>query len=315
MNTEQKSLKAGVIGYGLIGRAWAIVFAKAGWHVDLFGPSVHRAHEAIEEISIALGNMHAAGLLDEPMDQILGRIRASESLADTCADTCLIQENLPEHVEVKEEIFAKLDALSPAEAVLASSTSWIPASRFTEKLANRQRCLVAHPTNPPNLVPLVEVCPSPWTSKQSVEKAMQLYVELQQQPVLVNQEIDGFLLNRLQGAILNEALNLFEQGVASTADIDKVLKYGLGLRWSFMGPFETIDLNAPRGVVDYAQRYGQTYARVGEEQGPNCWSEELVKKIEQERRTVLQLDELEQRARWRDKRLMALRAHQKNQPN
>jgi 3-hydroxyacyl-CoA dehydrogenase len=143
---------------------------------------------------------------------------------------------------------------------------------------------------------------------------MALYAQVGQEPVLVRKEIHGFLLNRVQGAVLNEMLNLYEQGYASSEDLDKVMKFGLGLRWSFMGPFETIDLNAPDGVTDYAARYGHTYAEVSKTQLDNSWHPAVIASIEKERREHLRHDQLQARARWRDNRLMALRIHQKNQP-
>ena len=174
--------------------------------------------------------------------------------------------------------------------------------------------MVAHPTNPPYLIPLVEISPAPWTDPQVVERAMTFYANVHQEPVLVKKEIHGFLLNRVQGAVLNEMLNLYEEGYASSTDLDKVMKYGLGLRWSFMGPFETIDLNAPQGVTDYAQRYGQTYADVSKTQKNNTWNPKVIRAIEEERRTILQEKEINERSRWRDNRLMTLRKHQMDQP-
>ncbi|MNM63704.1 L-carnitine dehydrogenase [compost metagenome] len=266
----------------------------------------------MDAIAHTLDDMQSAGLLDEQPESICRRIFLTGSLAHACARASLVQENLPEDVETKREIFAKLCALSPPDAILASSTSWLPASRFTEALVGRDRCLVAHPTNPPNLVPLVEICPAPWTSEEAIERAITLYTAVGQKPVLVRQEIEGFLLNRIQGAVLNEMLNLFEQGFATSADLDKVMKYGLGLRWSFMGPFETIDLNAPLGVQDYAKRYGGTYARISEGQSSNRWAAGTLAQLESERRTELAEGDLASRASWRDRRLMALRSHQKH---
>lgn len=131
--------------------------------------------------------------------------------------------------------------------------------------------------------------------------------------MLLRKEITGFLLNRIQGAVLNEALNLYEEGYASVEDLDTVMKDGLGMRWSFMGPFETIDLNAPAGVTDYAARYGPTYREVSRQQAANDWQAELLARIEAERRAILPADQLAERSRWRDNRLMALVAHKRKQ--
>lgn len=304
----------GVVGAGLIGRAWSMLFAQAGLRVQLYDASASALDSSINEIEKLVQDMQAADLLQESVADILARIHPVSSLAQACENAFLIQENVRETVEAKTEIFLQMDALAHPDTVLASSTSWIPASSFTQALAGRSRCLVAHPANPPYLIPLVEVVPASWTSDETVQRAMNLYTQIGQEPVLVRKEIHGFLLNRVQGAVLNEMLNLYEQGYATSQDLDKVMKYGLGLRWSFMGPFETIDLNAPAGVADYAARYGHTYAEVAQTQKPNQWDQKVVAKIEAERREDLSADALPARARWRDNRLMALRHHQKNQP-
>lgn len=136
-----------------------------------------------------------------------------------------------------------------------------------------------------------------------------------QVPIVVNREIDGFVLNRLQGALLNEAWALYDAGIASAAEIDKTVSDGLGFRWSFMGPFETIDLNAPGGIADYAKRLGPLYHGIAQTRtAPEPWSPGLIELIEQERRQDLPADRLRERAAWRDRRLMALVAHRRKQP-
>ncbi len=304
----------GVVGAGLIGRAWAMVFARAGLQVKIYDASQPALAACMGLIADLVSDMHANALVHEPVADILARITPVATLEEACRDVVMIQENVKETVEAKIEVYAQMDRYAPPDAVLASSTSWLPTSLFTEKLPGRHRCLVGHPTNPPYLIPLVEVSPAPWTSDATVEKAMALYAHVHQEPVLVRKEIHGFLLNRVQGAVLNEMLNLYEQGFASAEDLDKVMKFGLGLRWSFMGPFETIDLNAPDGITDYAARYGHTYAEVSKTQADNRWDAAVISRIETERRQKLRHDALSARARWRDNRLMALRRHQQDQP-
>jgi len=130
--------------------------------------------------------------------------------------------------------------------------------------------------------------------------------ELGQKPVIVNAEVDGFILNRLQGALLNEAWALYEEGVASLDDIDATVRDGLGLRWAFMGPFETIDLNAPQGIADYAERLAPLYYKMGNSRLAHQWPAVVIKKAEKERRFLLREDELSERQQWRDKMLMKL---------
>ena len=305
--------KIAVIGAGLIGRAWAIVFARAGCSVAIYDAVPEALSACTKLLHDNISDLARHGLITETPDVVLARIKPVDSLAEALKGAALVQENVKETVEVKRQIFAEMDKLADPDTILTSSTSWIPTSEFSEHLPGRHRILVAHPVNPPYLVPLVEFAPAPWTSEETIKRAHDIYTRAGQSPVLLKKEITGFLLNRIQGAVLNEALNLYENGYASSEDLDKVLKDGLGLRWSFMGPFETIDLNAPEGVLDYAKRYGHTYRDVAKTQLPNEWNAETLKQIEDERRKVLRADQLQERSRWRDNRLMGLVAHKKKQ--
>ena len=169
--------------------------------------------------------------------------------------------------------------------------------------------MVAHPVNPPHLIPLVELAPASWTTHEAVERAREIYVRAGQIPVLLKKEITGFLLNRIQGAVLNEVLNLYERGYASVEDLDIVMKHGLAMRWSFMGPFETIDLNAPGGVMDYARRYGDTYRDIARDSRNNEWNSTILERVQAELRAFLSESDMEKRTQWRDRRLAALVRH------
>jgi L-gulonate 3-dehydrogenase len=170
---------------------------------------------------------------------------------------------------------------------------------------------VAHPINPPYLVPLVELCPAPWTDPAVVDRTFELMRAAGQSPIRLRKEIRGFVVNPMQGALIGAALKLVEGGYASAEDVDIAIRDGIGLRWSFMGPFETIDLNAPGGIADYLRRYGPLYASIEREQkGPAGWHDEaLIGRVEAERRQFLAEDRLKSRSEWRDRRLMALAAH------
>ena len=237
-------------------------------------------------------------------------VSTASSLGEALEHADYVQENLPERLEIKLQLYKQMDDLAKPDTILASSTSGIPASAFTESLAGRHRCLVAHPVNPPYLIPVVEICGAPWTDEATIKRTRDLMNAVKQKPVTVNQEIEGFVLNRLQGALLHEAFRLIEQGIVSVEDLDATVKDGLGLRWSFMGPFETIDLNAPAGLADYCQRYGPMYQHMFEQQGNTApWPEDLVQNTDAQRRELLPADELGDRRRWRDERLMALLRH------
>lgn len=303
-----------VVGAGLIGSAWAMVFSRAGHPVRIWDPAPGASDAAMAVVRARLSDLHAAGLITEAPEVVAARVAVAATLEDCLAGADHVQENGPERVEVKRETFARLDALCGPDVVLASSTSGIPASAFTEGLAGRARCLVAHPVNPPYLVPLVELVGAPWTNPAAVARCRALMARVGQVPVTAMKETRGFVLNRLQAALVAEAFRLVRDGVMSVEDVDACVKDGLGLRWSFMGPFETIDLNAPGGVADYVARFGPLMGGITEEQAPYLYDAPTVVRVTEARRGTLAAGAIGERSAWRDRRLMALAAHKKGQP-
>jgi 3-hydroxyacyl-CoA dehydrogenase len=298
-----------VVGAGLIGRAWAIVFARAGVPVRLYDAAPAALDAADTRIAEALHDLERFGLIKDP-DAVRRRVVTERELKSALDGATYVQESGPETLKAKRDIFAQLDAAAAPKTILASSSSGLVASSFIDHLEHPERCLVAHPVNPPYLIPLVELCPAPATKPWAVDAARALMERVGQSPITVKKEVRGFTLNRLQGALLNEALRLYEDGIVSAEDLDRTVKDGLGLRWSFMGPFETIDLNAPGGLKDYATRYGSLYEDLAREQAePRPWLPETVDALDRERRALLQRERLGERQAWRDRRLMALVAH------
>lgn len=298
-----------VVGAGLVGAGWAIVFARSGHEVRIYDGNAGIRERVLSDIRANLVDLQSFDLIASA-DDVAGRISVCDSLAEAVDGVSYVQESVFETIPVKTEITAALDEACDPKTVIGSSSSGIPASDFTESLAGRHRCLIAHPVNPPYLVPLVELVPAPWTDAAAVDFTHDLMAAVGQTPIRITREVEGFVLNRLQGALLNEAWALYEEGYASAEDIDKTVSDGLGLRWSFMGPFQTIDLNAPGGVADYAARLGPLYHSVAESRTePKPWSEDLIQKVEAERRLELSQEDLASRREWRDRRLMALAAH------
>jgi len=189
--------RVAVVGAGLIGRSWAIVFAGGGFEVALYDAERDIIDKARAFVREGLRDLAAQGLLDDA-EAAAARVRPADDLADALDGVILVQENLPERIEAKRAIFSELDRLAAPEVILASSTSTIVASLFTESLEGRHRCLVAHPVNPPHLIPLVELVGAPWTSPAIIAKAMAIYAAVGQAPIIVKREIEGFVLNRLQ---------------------------------------------------------------------------------------------------------------------
>jgi 3-hydroxyacyl-CoA dehydrogenase len=304
-------MKIAVVGAGLIGQAWAIVFARAGQDVVLWDGQAPALHEAPLVIAKLVEDLAREGLVDDAA-KVLARITTEENLELALKGVGYVQENLPEKLELKQSIFERLDALTSPDVILASSTSSIPASKFTETLVDRARCVIAHPVNPPYLVPVVEICGAPWTSPDVIERTWQLMQQIKQKPVHIKKELEGFILNRLQGALLREAFRLVQEGYVDVEGLDTTVKDGLGLRWSFMGPFETIDLNAPGGLADYAQRYGPLYHSIAKQQTDTSpWSEAQIQALDRERREQLPKEQLADRRLWRDRKLMAMAAQRK----
>jgi L-gulonate 3-dehydrogenase len=303
--------KIAIVGTGLIGRAWATIFASHGFEVALQDVASGVAKAARAHIGRNLKELAGHGLVDDPAGA-LARIRVAAGLADALSGAVLVQESGPETIAAKRALFAEMDALAPASAILASSTSFIIASRFSDGLKGRSRCLVAHPVNPPHLVPIVELAPAPWTDPKVTEKARLIYLKAGQSPIVLNKEKPGFVLNRLQAALLAEAFRIVGDGVCSPQDLDTTIKDGLGLRWSFMGPFETIELNAPGGIADYCARYGPSLTdMVTQGDGNDPFDKTNVAKITAQWGAEQTPEHIKKLSTWRDRRLAALQVHKR----
>lgn len=302
-----------IIGAGLIGRAWAAIFARAGWQVSLWDAVALQRSQAIGQISAQLDDMARNGLADDAA-AAASRLRMATSLADAVANADFVQENGPELLDAKRALFVELDAATKPGVVIASSTSAIVASQFTEHLAGRARCLVGHPVNPPHLVPVVEICGAPWTSEAAKTHARDVYAGIGQVPIMVKKEIDGFILNRLQAALLSEAFRLVQEGYVSPEDLDHTVADGLGLRWSFMGPFETIELNAPEGIADYCRRYGPFFRRTIDAQPTLAvWDDANIQRVADAFGPTPSAAQVAAKSQWRDQRLAALAVHKRQQ--
>lgn len=304
-NMKGPSSPIAVIGMGTIGVAFTVLFAKAGFAVQVFDPAEERRNKVIEEVSQRLQQLDSVNLLTEDLSQIESRVVVLSTLDAATKDAQLIQECVPEQMQIKHDIFVRLSTLAPADCIIASSTSFIPTSKSASGTGIEERTLVAHPGNPPYAIPVIELVPNHDTHADTVTRAQRLYADAGMSPIVVKREIEGFVFNRLQGAVLREAYSLVRDGIASVEDIDTVMRDGLGRRWSFMGPFETVDLNTRGGIVAHAEKMGPFYHRMGLERGDtSSWDAELVRSVASQRRALLPLDEWESRVEWRDRQLL-----------
>jgi len=299
--------RVAVIGCGVVGSSWALAFSRAGFHVAVWDAAPAAVQQTLAFVRESIDSLAQQGLAgSESADTVCARLRPCATLEEALVGADYVQESAPERVEIKRELYQRLDTLAAPDIVLASSTSGLPASSFTDHLATRSRCLVVHPINPPHLIPLVELVPAPWTNQAVLERAAKLMEKAGHSPIRLSREINGFVVNRLQSALLGEAFRLVEDGVLSVADVDKAVADGLGLRWFFMGPFETIDLNAQQGVAEYCRNLGPMYYGLSKEQAdPREWGPQLVADVEQQRRMATPADGLVARRAWRDRCLAA----------
>ncbi|MGY6499238.1 MAG: 3-hydroxyacyl-CoA dehydrogenase [Microcella sp.] len=294
-----------VVGAGSIGVAFAVLFARAGFQVRIWDAVPEALPRALEELDSRLALLAERGMLVEPPAEILDRVSAHDILFDAVRGAELVQECAPEQLAIKKELFRLIGSFSEPHAVLASSSSAIVSSEFATATAARDRVLIAHPGNPPYLIPVIELVPSAYTSEETVSTALEIFRAAGSRPIVVRREIEGFVFNRLQGAVLREAYCLVRDGVATVEEIDEVMRSGLGRRWAFMGPFETVDLNTRGGIDSHAEKMGPAYQRMGATRGQDDpWTPELVADVVKQRRDLLPMDQWEARVRWRDERLI-----------
>jgi L-gulonate 3-dehydrogenase len=309
MNIEGTRRPVACVGVGTVGRAWAATFAASGREVRLFDHSRSVCETAVAWVTEALASFESSGLISSSREAC-ARVSISLDLTTALAQTEYVQESVPEDLATKRAVFSELDRWANPETILASSTSELPGRLFMSHISGRARCLVAHPINPPHLIPLVEVSPTPWTSASALENCLGFLRAVGQEPVHVKKEISGFLVNRLQMALIGEALHLVGEGYCSAEDLDKTVRSGLGLRWAFMGPFETGHLNAPGGYLDYMTKFKPSMQKLlGELKVNQPLDDELIRRIDTACQLVTPKGEVAQRQKWRDDQLIRLRKH------
>ena len=303
--------KIAVIGCGLIGQGWAAVFAQAGFEVAMYDISAEAAQRGLKAMEKRIADLTEFDLVAPSYaPQILQRMKLAASLEEALDKAIYVQENGPENVDIKKQITETLDAIAASDVPIGSSTSGISASRYCKDIAGRHRCLVVHPINPPHLHPAVEIVPTPWTDQNAVSIVNDVMIKCGRETIVLSEEIDGFVVNRLQGALLEEAFKLVGSGIVSAEDLDKAICDGLGLRWSIMGPMQTIHLNAPGGVTDYVARYGKMYRGFGLGSYEDIdWASVAKEKIAIEMAERMPVAKIPEAQIERDRKLMALLRH------
>uniref|UniRef100_W5KDH1 L-gulonate 3-dehydrogenase n=1 Tax=Astyanax mexicanus TaxID=7994 RepID=W5KDH1_ASTMX len=259
-----------VVGSGLIGRSWAMVFLSGGYKVKIYDNQPGQASRAIAEIKKQVEELQEAQMLRGKLSAAnqLSLLSSHEDLSEALEGAFFVQECVFEELEAKKSVFQAVENHVGEGVVLSSSTSCLMPSNVFSLVQNRTRCIISHPVNPPYYVRLVELVPHPETLPVVMDMAYELMTEVGQAPVRILKEIDGFALNRVQYAIIAECWRLVKDEVISVKDIDLVMSEGLGMRYAFIGPIETMHLNAPEGLEDYLKRYREGMRRVLSSFGP-----------------------------------------------
>lgn len=239
-----------VYGTGLIGSSWATIFALRGKNVcmyDINEESLKLAYERLESNLSFLAEENV--IKHSEIEQIKSKVTSTLNAQEALKDAEFIQENGPENCEIKQTIIANIENFAPVDVVIATSTSGLLVSNIAAKAKHPERIVGAHPYNPPHLIPLVELCKGEKTEDKYLQEAYNFYKEANREPVIMKKEAPGFIANRLQIAVIREAIELVLRGVCTIEDVDKACLFGPGLRWGILGPMTNMQLAAgPYGV-------------------------------------------------------------------
>lgn len=301
--------KIAIVGSGLIGQFWAMIFASGGYQVSIYDIDAQQVSRALALIREKMQRYEQQGCLKgtTSASQQAELITGHTDLAECLEGACYLQECVPESVELKTKVFQQLDSMLTDTMVAASSSSCLGPSQFAGGMKHKDRVVVAHPVNPPYFLPLVEIVPGPWTSPDVLAKTRTIMEKVGQSPVTLKKEVPGFALNRIQYAVINECWSMLKEGILSPEDIETVMKDGLGPRYAFIGPLETMHLNAD-GIVDYCHRYADGAYRVGQTMAapPVQYDIPTAEKVLQAFQSNIPKEQIPDRRHWRDDQLAAL---------
>lgn len=243
-----------VIGTGVIGKGWIARFLSQGYHVTAFDPAPGAEEKIKESLNTAWPKLEKYGLAESAsMDNFTFESDFNKAVEN--AD--FIQENVPEREDIKRKILSDIDLVAKPEAIISSSTSGIKPTTLQADCKNPERVLVAHPFNPVYLIPLVELVGGEKTAPTTIERAKELFESVKMKPLVIRNEIEGHVADRLMEAIWREALHIVNDGIATTEEVDASIVYGPGLRWALMGPFMTLHLaGGEEGMRHMLRQFG-----------------------------------------------------------
>jgi len=297
------------VGAGLIGQEWATLFCSKGFEVVLQDLSETVLEKSIRGIRSNLLFLEISNLLKiGEAEAALKRIKMSRFIGEAVGYADYVQESVPDDYELKKQVFNEMDAAAPDHAILASSSSGLLMTEIQKVTTRPRRCVLVHPVLPVYLIPLVEIAGGDQTSRETVVAAYDFMKKLGKIPVLLKREVSGYIVNRLQAALLREAIDLVDKGVASAEDVDKAFCMGIGLRDPMIGPFLRIHL-AGGGVERFIENFSQSYRHRWETMEtwtsiPPSAAEKIVRSVRE--MGVVRKKTLEEIKSWRDEMLVKL---------
>jgi len=251
--------KIACIGSGMIGQGWATLLAAAGYQVTMQDLSDDKLKSALAQVRLNLQHLEDNGRLKAATAADAAKlIRTTLSLAEAVEDADFILESVPDKYSAKKPVFKEMDALAPADTILASSSSGLLMSEIQTAVTRPERCVLVHPFLPVHLLPLVEVVGGEQTAAEAVEISCELMEKIGKSPVRLKKEVSGYIVNRLQAAVLREAIDLVASGVASATEVDQAFCTGMGMRDPFIGPLLRAYL-AGNGIENFVAEYAESY--------------------------------------------------------
>jgi len=316
--TEPMMKTVALVGTGVIGRGWIQVFSRAGCHTRIYDTDASQIEKALTWFEKNLEQAVADGVVSHQEAKTRrALVSAHRDLKEALSEAEYIQESGTEKLDIKQAIFAEIDKAANPSAIIASSTSGLDMNDIAKGLPGISRCIMAHPFNPPHIVPVVEVMPTKETNPEVVERTVAFLKQVGQKPVIVNFYITGYLINRIQAAVVREAIHLVESGVADVDAVDTVMRDGLGLRWALLGTFGVNNTNADGGVREYYRRFGESYKAIMRDLDPTppSFDAEMIERIGQGVDTMESHAAISEICRWRDRIIRKIRTLKEEDPH
>lgn len=314
----QPNLKTvAVVGTGVIGRGWIHVFSAAGCRTRIYDPDLVQTDAATTWLQQVLDQDIEDGFITENDKENRQRlISTHQNLEDALDGVEYVQESGPERLEVKQSLFAEMDRTAHSDTILASSTSTIDIEDIAAGLAGKSRCITAHPFNPPYVLPAVEMMPTQNGDPAVFERAVAFMKSVGQKPVRMNKFIRGYLANRIQAAVVREAIHIVNKGIADVEAVDAVISEALGLRWAVFGNFGTNHTNADGGIREYYTHYGQVYQGMMNDLDSTApeFDPEMIEKIGEGVDRMFGSASVARICRWRDTVVRGFRAVKDRNP-